>query len=249
MPIRKITSSVSTRIKVTFGRMFTLVALTTLCSTQGQTLTDVWSFAGGGLDPATYGGEYRPASLLPDPGSNNGASIVATGLEVVPFGSGGLGSGSTGAYGGLYTFFAETAAFSMGTTTLLEGLDTITFSFLAGGGSPALVSYEASSLRLNFNVANPNLASSAFAAIPGIVVESPNEDQDLTRYTWTWTGLSTLGASSGFSTSWDAQGNEHVFYTDFILTQAVPEPSVPALVTVGVVMGILRRKRRDLVSR
>lgn len=232
-------------MKFPFKKMLAIAGLTTVCSVQAQTLTDTWTYAGGGLDPATYGGDYRPTPILPDASSDNGATIIATGLVVVPFGSGGLGSSTAGAYGGIYTFFAEAAAFSMQTTTILDGLDMITISFLAGGGSPTLVAYDASSLTLNFNGSNPNLASSAFEATPGIIVESPIGDQDLTRYTWTWTGLSALGGTSGFSTSWDAQGNEHVFYTDLSLTQAVPEPSVLGLIALGGAICVFRRKRRE----
>lgn len=236
-------------MRITLGKMVALMGVATLLSVQAQTQVDVWTFAGGGLDPATYGGNFRPTPILPDAASNNGATIVASNLVVVPFGSGGLGSSGAGAYGGIYTFFAEGASFTMQTSTILDGVDTITFTFLAGGGSPTLIEYDASSLTLNYNGANPSVASSDFSTISGIIVDSPIGQQELTQYTWTWTNVSAMGPTTGFSTAWDAQGMEHAFYTDFTLTQTVPEPSVLGLIVLGGAVCVLRRKRRNSFAR
>jgi hypothetical protein len=227
--------------KHTLLSLIALVGLTVVPVTVAQTLVEEWTFDGGGLDPATYSGNFRPASLFPDSGST-ATSISPTGLVVVPFGSGGLGSASAGAYGGIYTFFAETAAFTMQTINIVPGLETVTFSFLAGGGSPTLVSYDISTLVLNYNGGNTSVAASSFSAVPGIIVDSPIGQQDLTLYTWTWDNLAALGTTTGFSTAWNAQGQEHVFYTDFTLTQSVPEPTAAGLVLLGA--GILLRRRR-----
>lgn len=232
-------------MRITLSKLLAVVGVATLVSAQAQIQVDAWTFAGGGLDPATYGGNFRPTPILPDAASNNGATITASNLVVVPFGSGGLGSSGAGAYGGIYTFFAEGASFTMQTTTIMDGVDTITFSFLAGGGNPTLIEYDASSLTLNYNGSNPSVASSSFSTISGIIVESPIGQQELTQYTWTWTNVSALGPTTGFSTAWDAQGQEHAFYTDFTLTQAVPEPSVLGLLALGGAVCVLRRKRKE----
>ena len=232
-------------MRITLSKALAIAVVATVFSAHAQTLTDSWTYAGGGLDPATYGtGVYRPATFIPDAASDNGATIGQTGLT-----SGGLGSsGFPDGYGGIYTFFSANPTFTLQTSTILDGLDTITISFLAGGGSPSLVAYTASSLTLNYNGLNPSLASSAFEAIPGFIVESPLGDQNLTLYTWTWTDLSARGSTSGFSASWNTQANQHAFFTDISLTQAVPEPSATCLIALGGVVCLLRRKRRDDAS-
>lgn len=213
-------------------------------SVQAQTLVNSWTLAGGGLNPATYGGAFRPATLIPDASASNGATIGQTGLT-----SGGLGSNTAGAYGGIYTFFSTNVSFTLQANTVLDGVETITLSFLAGDGAPAYT-YNSSSLVLNFNGLNPAVAATDFDAVTGIIVDSPIGPQSLTQYTWTW-DVSELGASTGFSTSWGTQpaqgptpAQQHVFYTDITLTQAVPEPSAVCLIAMGGVAVLFRRKRR-----
>lgn len=225
-----------------------LAALAVLCgpSVQAQSLVYTWTYnasqpgTGLGLDPATYGGQFRPAELIPDMLTNSQASIALSGLT-----SGGLGSSGSGAYGGLYTLFSSGAAFDLQVNTILDGVDEISITFLAGGGFPTLVEYDASSLVLDFNLGNPALAATSFNTVTGIIVSTPIGDQNLTQYTWTWTGLSALGPTTEFSTSWNAQGQQHVFYTDFSVTQVVPEPSVLGLIALGGVVMTLRRKRKN----
>lgn len=204
-----------------------------------QTLIDTWTYEGGGLAPATYG-QNLPSTLVPDAGSSGNATIALTG-----FTSGGLGSSSFGPYGGIYTFFSSGATFTLAVTNLLEGIDELTFTFLAGGGSPTLVSYLQSSIALNYNAENSAVTSSGFSTISGIIVDSPIGEQNLTSYTWTWSGLSTLGESTGFSFVWNTQGNAHVFLTDISVVQAVPEPSVIGLVGLAGVAFAWRCRRKN----
>ena len=226
----------------------TLALGTLLCAvpvTNAQTLVNTWTVAGGGLSPATYTSgnttDYRPATLVSDTGSTGNATISMSGLT-----SGGLGSSSfPGGYGGIYTFFSTGLTLDLQVTDVLVGIDQISFTFLAGGGSPTLVSYLQNSITLNYNLANAAVASSSFSATPGIIVDSPIGEQNLTSYTWTWTNLSSLGASDGFSLGWTGQGQAHVFMTDISVTQAVPEPSVFGLLALGAAaFGWLRRKKR-----
>lgn len=230
--------------------LFHLAAvLAATASLHAAPLVDTWTFAGGGLDPATYAGDFRPTPINPDTLSDNGATIVATNLVVVPFGSGGLGSSSLGAYGGIYTFFASSANFVLSSGTILDSLDEITVSLVAGGGSPTLLNYTGTSLSLNYNGSNPSVASSSFNSVVGLdPVSTPVGPLLLTTYTWTWTGIAALGDTTQFSTSWNTQGQQHAFFQEISLTQAVPEPSTICLIAVGGAFCALRRKRRHSLT-
>ncbi len=222
-------------MKSTLGLGILLCAMSVA---NAQTLVNTWTVAGGGLAPATYGGAYRPSTLVADTGGN--ATIAMSGLT-----SGGLGSSSfPGGYGGIYTFFSTGLSLTLQVTDVLEGIDEVSFTFLAGGGSPTLVSYLQNSISLNYNSENTAVASSAFSAISGITVDSPIGEQELTSYTWTWTNLSSLGASDGFSIAWNSQGQAHVFLTDISVTQTVPEPSAIGLLALGAAALVWRRRKR-----
>lgn len=219
-------------------------------SSQAQTLVDTWSYdrsptnepQGGGFDPATYSGTFRPAVLTPDAGSDGGGTISVIGMT-----TGGLGSsGYPEGYGGYYTFFSDNPSFTLESSTLLDGVDTITISFLASAGDGP-VNYNASYLTLNYNLANPALAATSYNVVTGFVVDSPLGPQNLNLYTWTFTGLSGLGESTGYSTSWVATGH-HVYYGEISVTQAVPEPTATCLIALGGVAIALRRKRRTMLS-
>jgi len=222
-------------MKSTLGLGILLCAMSVA---NAQTLVNTWTVAGGGLSPATYGGAYRPSTLVADTGGS--ATIAMSGLT-----SGGLGSGSfPGGYGGIYTFFSTGLSLTLQVTDVLAGIDEVSFTFLAGGGSPTLVSYLQNSISLNYNSGNTAVTSSAFSAISGITVDSPIGEQELTSYTWTWTNLSSLGASDGFSIAWNSQGQAHVFLTDISVTQAVPEPSAIGLLALGGAALVWRCRRR-----
>ncbi|MEX1119847.1 MAG: PEP-CTERM sorting domain-containing protein [Terrimicrobiaceae bacterium] len=211
-------------------------------------LVDNWTYAGGGLDPESYTAQpdkYRPTPINPDAANNNGATIVATNLVVIPFGSGGLGSANAGAYQGIYTFNASNASFALTSGTILDSLDEITITIVAGGGFPTLLTYNSSTLSLNYNGSNPALASSSFLSTDlGIISTPVVGDLNLFQYTWTWTGLASLGETTQFSTSWNVQGQQHAFFQEISLTQAVPEPSTVALIAIGGAFCALRRRRR-----
>ena len=206
-----------------------------------QVLTNTWSLAGGGLNPTNYGGNFRPSVLASDTGSTGTATIGMSGLSPT---SGGLGSTALGAYGGIYSFFSSGLALNLQVTNVSSGIVDMTFGFLGGGGSPVLT-YSNSSLSLNFNAGNTAVASSSFSAVPGIVVDSPIGEQELTAYIWRWTNLSLLGSSSMFSIAWTAP-RQHAFITDIVVTQTVPEPSVFALLVIGAAgLWFLRNRTRN----
>lgn len=200
---------------------------------QAQSQMDVWSFAGGALDPATYEGNYRPASLMPNADADNGATIGLAGLT-----SGGLGSALfPDGYGGLYTFFSTSTTFTLQTSNVLENVQIISVSFTAGGG----INFDEGTLVLNYNLANPALASSSFSILPGETVETPIGPMTLDVYTWTW-DVSTLGASSQFSTSWSA--GTHSFFGEFTATQSIPEPSSSIFAAAAFLFLMLLNQRR-----
>lgn len=228
------------KITLTLPKTLLAIGLVTLVSAQAQTLTSTWTYAGGGLNPATYGGNFQPDVLNPDTGSTSGGSIAMSG-----FTSGGLGSsGYPDGYGGIYTFFSDNTSYVLSTTTILGGVDEVTISLWAGGGFPALIAYTATSLHLDYNGGSQQLVSSSFDNSVTQEVSTPLGLQTLTLYTWTWTGISDLGALTSLSTQWDTQGNQHVFMTDISLTQAIPEPSTLALLLAGGTLFALRRKRK-----
>lgn len=205
-------------------------------SAQAQTLVDVWSYAGGGLSPASYPAApnpYRPPELFPDADADSGASILVSGMT-----SGGLGSSSfPEGYGGIYTFFSANPSFTLQTDNVLAGVETITVSFLAGGGT----TYDAFSLTLDYNLANPALVSTSFVVQAAGEIDSPIGPVEMTLYSWTW-DVSALGTSSEFATTWTTNGEQHMFYDDINLTQAVPEPSVFGLIGLGSAVLCFRRR-------
>ncbi len=237
-------------LQLTLKKLLPLVATVTLLPAQGQ-LIDTWSYEtnnnpGWGLNPATYGGNFQPAALTPDTGSTGGGSIAITGMG----GGGGLGStNNPNGYAGYYTFFNSNVQFTLSTSTILTNLGTFSVTFYIGGGSPVAVSYTNSSLVLNYNVTNTNVASSTFLAGTPLVTNTPIGPQTLTPYTWTWTNLSVLGTSTNLSTSWDTQGNQHVFQSTVSTMQAVPEASTLWLLALGgPLLFFLRRKFRYLLG-
>jgi hypothetical protein len=207
-------------------------------------LTNTWSQAGGGLNPSTYGGNFRPSTLFSDSGSTGSASIAMSGLtNSLGAPSGGIGSAALGAYGGIYSFFASTLTLNLVATSVPSGIDRISLTFLAGGGSPALT-YTNTSLNLNYNLGNPVVASSSFSALSAGQTNTPVGTLDLTSYTWAWTNLSLLGSSSTFSIGWTAPA-QHAFVTDISVTQAVPESSTLALLVLGAaVLWFARGKKK-----
>lgn len=224
-------------MKVISKKLFALAAVcaSTVLSAQAQTLVDTWSYLGGGLSPATYGGVYRPASLDPDAASDSGASIAVSGWT-----SGGLGSsGFPEGYGGIYTLFSASTVFTIQTTNVLTNVETISVSFLSGGGT----SYDENSLLLNYNIGNVGLAQTSFLAVDEGIVDTPIGDTEVTRYTWTW-DVSGLGPSTGFSVvNWTS--GVHTFFNEISMTQtqAVPEPSTYALVGMGFGIALVLRMR------
>lgn len=216
-------------------------------SVQAQTQTDSWTYVGGALHPDTYSalgtpGKYRPATLIPDALAANGATIGVTGQGS----SGGLGSsGFPDGYGVYYTFFSAPVTFTLQTANVLAGIDTITVSLSAGGGNPTLLTYNASSLALNYNPTYSNQAASTFSQVSLGLVDTPIGETAMTQYTWTW-NVSALGASSGFSTTWTT-GYQHSAFGEFQLTQqSVPEPSSVVLAALGMAgLSSLRRRPRQ----
>jgi len=218
--------------------LLTLVALLAGRPAQAQVLTNTWSYSGGGLAPGTYEalgdpGKYKPATLVPDAAASNGATIDLTGLT-----SGGLGSStSPDGYGGLYTFFSSTVSLNLQTSIVLAGVQTITVSFLEGGGT----TYGSSSLSLNYNLSHSAVTSSSFTAISAGPVDTPIGPVTMTTYTWTW-DVSSLGSSSAFSVNWLAD-QQHTFFDNMNVVQTVPEPSTCALLGLSGV-GVLWMHRR-----
>jgi hypothetical protein len=219
------------------------LAALTLTAAHASTLVDTWTYDGGGLDPATYGGNYKPATLVGDATSTGDAIITG----VSAFTSGGIGSsGFPDGYGGIYTFFGS-GTLTVQTSTVLADVDTITFSLLAGGGSPTPLTFTQPSLALNFNAGNTAVAASSFNAGDTVVVSSPIGNQTLTPYTWTW-DVGALGGSSSFS--FDIvipEASHHSFLSDFALTQtsAVPEPAAfAAFAGLGALLLAAFRRRR-----
>lgn len=234
-------------LQLTLKKLLPLAAAATLLPAQAQ-LIDTWSYdannnPGWGFNPATYGGNFRPATLTPDTGSTGGGSIAIAGMGL---GGGGLGStNSPNGYAGYYTFFNSNVQFTLSTTTILTNLGTFSVTFYIGGGNPTAISYTNSSLVLNYNLANTNVASSTFWAGTPLVTNTPIGPQTITPYTWTWNNLSVLGTSTNLSTSWDTQGNQHVFQSTVSTMQAVPEASTVWLIALGGgLLFILRRKIR-----
>jgi len=208
-------------------------------SLRAETQTDIWSLAGGGLNPNTYTSapnKYQPPVLFPDAAANHGATITYTGMNIED--TGGLGSSSfPNGYGFFYTFFNAPVSFSLQTSTVLAGVETITVKFNSGGGT----TFNAASLTLNFNPTHMALAvqPSDFTTSPG----GSSPFGALTNYSWTW-NVTGFGPSTGLSTSWTATA-EHTTFADLqLIQQSVPEPSSFALVSLGVA-GLVGRRRRS----
>lgn len=222
--------------------LLSIVGAAVGCVAQAATTLETWTYAGGGLAPTTYGvGVYRPATLIADTTHNNGTIIAVTGMS-----SGGLGSaGTPTGYGGIYTFFGG-GTYTLNASNVLNGVQSITFSMLAGGGNPTEIDYLSGNINLNFNAVNNSVVASSFSKGAPIVTSTPIGNMSLNEYTWTW-NVSSLGASTGFSLAWNANttANHHSFFTDISLSQTdvVPEPSAALLGSVTVLGLFLRRRR------
>ena len=229
----------------------------TIASAHADTLVDTWTLSGGGLDPANYTAEankYLPSALVSDASSTGSATI--TGLDTFTgssgFGTGGIGSSSgfPNGYGGIYTFFSSSITLTVQTSTVLSGVDTVTFSALIGGGSNAtfVPSLNQSSLLLDFNADNTAVAASSYSvSVDPITVSTPIGDQDLHLYTWTW-DVGSLGDSVAFAFDISTTNDPHVWLQDLSLTQAtaaaVPEPATYAAIFGGLVLvGVVLRRR------
>lgn len=225
-------------MRVSLKKLFAVVFLSASLSASAQTQVETWTYLGGGLDPATYGGDYLPTQLFAD-GFTGGI------IDLTGFTSGGLGSVNVGAYEGLYTFTSTSPVMTLSATNLLAGVDQITFSFIVGGGFPAFV-YEQSSLTLNWNAENGALVSSTFGSqsVGMVYVPVLGANLEMIAYTWTWTNLQSFGPSTEFSISWDTGGSQHVFFQEFSLTQTVPEPSIVGLIALGGTVVLMQRRRR-----
>lgn len=202
------------------GALFSFTAV----FADAQSITNTWTFDGGGLAPATYSGNFRPTTLQSDQGGTL-SSINVTWVPVQSGGPGGIGSSNfPEGYGGMYSF-PSGLALTLTNSQPLVGMDRLDFTFWAGGNG---LSYSQNSLTLNYNVGNTSVAGSSFNAGTPVSVQTPIGAQTLTPYAWSWTGLSLLGSSDRFSISWNAPA-QHSFFTDVNVTQAVPEPSVFSL--------------------
>lgn len=200
-------------------------------SAKAQTLVDNWTYGGGGLNPATYGGSNKPAALLADaPSSGAVINILGTQSSFAGLGTGGE------AYNGYYTFTSN-LSYSVSSGTVLPGAETISFSMFS-------YDYIAPSLALDYNGNNANLTTADFDV--GDEVEYYVAAIDLTvtlyQYTWTW-DVSALGPITDFDIEWTVP-DTHNFMTDYSLVQTVPEPTVAGLLALGA-GGCLLRRRRD----
>lgn len=210
---------------------FSLLGIFAGSSAEAQTLVDNWTYVGGGLDPATYGGNNKPLTLTADVLQSNGALI---GVSAIPSSVAGLGLGGE-AYEGYYNF-SSILTFSVSSGTVLPGTESISFSFY---------SYDLidSSLVLDYNGSNLNLTTEDF--VVGEEIDYYVAAIDLTvtlfQYTWTW-DVSDLGPTSGFTVEWTTP-DSHNFITDLSLVQTVPEPTVGGLLALGVGACLLRRRR------
>jgi len=217
-----------------FSAVLLAACVASALSIQAQTLIDTFSYAGGALNPATYGvGVYQPANLISDTGSTGGGGIGVTNMNA----GGGLGSSSySEGYGGIYTL-GSTPTFSYSTNTVLTGVETVTISLLSGG----LTGFALESVKLNYNLGGTQaLQALSFSSVAGGSVDSPLGVMPVTLYTWTW-NVSELGAINALNLRWGA--GQHVFIDEIIVTQAVPEPSTYVLIGLGLVAVVFLRKR------
>lgn len=178
---------------------------------QAQTLIDRWTYEGGGLDPASYGGSYKPATLDPDAAADSGASISVSNYGAAT----GLGSGSyPDGYGYFYSFISTTVQLNVHTANILDDVQTITLTFWSGGNT----AWSSSFLTLDYNAENTALSATGYSTAPG----EDSEYGAVTYYTWVW-NVTGLGDSTGLSINMAL--STHTPMGDISLTQAVPEPS------------------------
>lgn len=203
---------------------------------QAQTLIDRWTYAGGGLDPASYGGSYKPATLNPDADADSGASISVSNYGAAT----GLGSGSyPDGYGYFYSFMSTTVQLSVHTSNILDDVETITLTLWSGG----YTAWSSNFLTLDYNAGNTALSATGYSTAPGV----DSEYGAVTYYTWVW-NVAGLGDSSSLSINMAL--SMHTPVGDISLTQAVPEPSAMMLLAVVGAGGFAVRAfiRRKAVS-
>lgn len=203
------------------------------------TLTDTWSAAGGAWAGSNQSEWVSDNILHPDAASDNGAVLHSSirPLETTSAPQGGLYDTF------FYTFFSA-PTFTLSTSNVLVGLETISFSitYATEGGTPI----DDIGLTLNYNDAYTGLAPDSRVTGETVTIDTGPlfGNMDFTTFTYTWL-VSELGASTGFSLSWNL--DQHNSFAQIDLTQAataVPEPATWAMCFGGVVLAFALIRRR-----
>lgn len=205
-------------------------------------LTQSWTASGGAWDRANQPGwtwTDDPNPLYSDQGAGSGAVLFVTDMATVVDSRGAPDFGNSGPLVSFFYTKGSNPSFSLTATTVVAGLETI--SFAIDYADISMTPIADINLSLNFSSAYSSLAPDG----PGVVVTSFEEHGfGWTRYLYTW-DVSQLGGTSGFSVNWGALA-EHTAFTAVFLTQtsAVPEPAAWAAISASAVLAAALLRRR-----
>lgn len=191
-----------------------------LLSANAQVQVETWSAAGGAWTAANQTGWTNGTGgvLNPDASADYGAELSATGAT------------SGGIYSSYYYTSNSTPTFTLSTSNVLSGVQTISLSLTSNAV------FSDGSVTLTFgsqSVEVDSFSSTSAGTIGGFAA---------TLYTWTF-DVSSLAPENSFSLSWTTP-SAHTAYEPISMTQAVPEPSTYALIALGLGALLFVRSRR-----
>lgn len=226
--------------KVTIISILTAVFITATGFAQ-PTLTQSWTVAGGAWTKANqpdWTWTDDPSPLYSDEGNDSGAVLYVTDMATIVDSRGSPTSENSGLLTSFFYTKGSAPSFLLQATSILSGLETITFTI--DYADISVTAIESINLSLDFSSAYTGLAADAT-----VVGSYTANGFDWTTWSYTW-DVSDLGPTTDFSINWGAL-DPHSAFAGLQLTQigaAIPEPATyTILCALAIIAASALRKR------